>query len=161
MKNLLRLLAIAACLLLPPALDADDSATSGELFDALARMDAKLFEAAFVKCDAAAFRALFTEDAEFYHDLAGPMYGEDVRTLNGCPADNGVRRILVPGSVKVYPMKGFGAIQSGEHWFVEKGAATSTLAKFIHLWRFKDGEWRLARVLSFDHASHPKADGPQ
>ncbi|MEX0899891.1 MAG: hypothetical protein WD081_04280 [Gammaproteobacteria bacterium] len=58
-------------------------------------MDRIVFQNAFVECDAEAFRSLFTEDAEFYHDKAGPTYGEEARTLNGCPKNDGVRRILV------------------------------------------------------------------
>ncbi|HEX7046234.1 MAG TPA: nuclear transport factor 2 family protein [Gammaproteobacteria bacterium] len=144
-------------------LAADDTASekSGALYEQLVRMDQRLFEAAFVECDADAFRALFTDDAEFYHDLAGPTFGEDVWTLKNCPADNGVRRVLVPESLEVYPIMGYGAIQMGKHWFVEEGAATSTLAKFVHLWRKEKGEWRLARVLSFDHQSKPESEGPQ
>lgn len=134
---------------------------AGSLYDELARMDRKLFEAAFVTCDPVVFRSLFTADAEFYHDLAGPTFGDDVRTLKNCPRDNGVRRVLVPESLEVYPMEGYGAIQMGEHWFVEEGAQTSTLAKFVHLWRKENGEWRVARVLSFDHRSLPKSEGPQ
>ena len=48
-------------------------------------------------------------------------------------------------------MKDYGAIQKGENRFVEEGTETSTLAKLVHLWRQQDGEWRIARVLSFDH----------
>jgi hypothetical protein len=140
---------------------AEEGPRTGELYETLARMDRQLFEAAFVECDAEAFRDMFTEDAEFYHDLAGPSFGEKARTLNGCPADNGVRRVLVPGSLEVYPMKDFGAIQMGEHWFVEEGAKTSTLAKFVTLWRLQDGRWRMARVLSFDHQSKPRIEGPR
>ncbi|HEX7029596.1 MAG TPA: nuclear transport factor 2 family protein [Gammaproteobacteria bacterium] len=165
MKNLIvARLALAACLVLASGTGvADDvvNAKSDALYDELLRMDRLLFEAAFVACDANAFRSLFTEDAEFYHDLAGPTFGEEVWTLNNCPRDNGVRRVLVPESVEVYPMEGYGAIQMGEHWFVEEGAQTSTLAKFVHLWRKEDGEWRLARVLSFDHQSKPKSEGPR
>ena len=144
-----------------PNVQASDDPRSGELYEALARMDRQLFKAAFVDCDAEAFRDMFTEDAEFYHDLAGPSFGEKARTLNGCPADNGVRRVLVPGSLEVYPMKDFGAIQMGEHWFVEEGAKTSTLAKFVTLWRLQDGHWKMARVLSFDHQSRPRSEAPR
>lgn len=151
-------LAFLAFLALPAA--AGD-AKSGLLYDELAKRDQALFQNAFVTCNADKFREFFTEDAEFYHDLAGPTFGKDVWTLKGCPANDGVQRILVPESLEVYPMEGYGAIQVGEHWFVEEGAATSTLAKFVHLWRFKDGEWRIARVLSFDHQSKPKSEGPQ
>lgn len=154
------LVALLALPGLTPAGDSPDT-TSSELHAQLAQLDKELFENAFVVCDAAKFRRFFTEDAEFYHDKAGPTFGKDVWTLKGCPGNDGVQRILVPESLEVYPMNNYGAIQTGEHWFVEEGATTSTLAKFVHLWRFEDGEWRIARVLSFDHQSKPKSEGPQ
>ncbi len=150
--------ALTALSLANPAFAESDLYTSGPLFDELAEMDRIVFHSAFVECDAEKFRSLFTEDAEFYHDKAGPTYGEQARTLNGCPKNDGVRRLLVEGSLRVYPMAGYGAIQTGEHWFVEEGASTSTLAKFVTLWRRVDGEWKMARVLSFDHVSHPVTD---
>lgn len=137
---------------------ADDS-ISGPLFIELARMDSILFDVAFVSCDTARFRSLFAEDAEFYHDKVAPAYGEDVRTLRGCPGDNGVRRVLVQGSLRVYPIAEFGAIQMGEHRFLEDDAETQTIAKFVHLWSNRSGEWQIARVLSFDHVSE-KARSP-
>jgi hypothetical protein len=130
---------------------AQDAARSGSLFDELARMDEELFDAAFVTCSAGRFRALFTEDAEFYHDRTGVSVGEAVRTLKSCPRDDGVTRTLVPGSLEVYPMQGYGAIQIGRHVFARKGEPGSEEAKFVHLWKQENGVWRLARVLSFDH----------
>lgn len=137
---------------------AQDTVRSGPLFDELARMDEELFEAAFVTCDANKFRALFTDDAEFYHDRTGAAVGEAVRTMKSCPRDNGVTRTLVPGSLEVYPMQGYGAIQIGRHVFARKGESGSEFAKFVHLWKRENGVWRLARVLSFDHrpASQPQ-----
>lgn len=136
-------------------------ADSGMLYDELAERDAALFDAAFVACDESTFQGLFTKDAEFYHDQSGATFGEQVRALNGCPADNGIRRIRVPASLRVYPINNYGAIQTGEHWFVEEGASTSTRAQFIHVWKRDGDSWRLARVLSFDHQSRPRAEGPQ
>ncbi len=130
---------------------AQDAARGGPLFDELARMDKELFDAAFVTCSADRFRALFTEDAEFYHDRTGASVGEAVRTLKSCPRDNGVTRTLVPGSLEVYPMQSYGAIQIGRHVFARKGEPGSEDAKFVHLWKQENGVWRLARVLSFDH----------
>ncbi|HET7773776.1 MAG TPA: nuclear transport factor 2 family protein [Burkholderiaceae bacterium] len=130
---------------------AQDATRSGPLFDDLARMDAALFDAAFVSCDAAAFRALFTDDAEFYHDRTGLSAGEAARTLKACPRDQGVTRTLVPGSLEVYPMKGYGAIQMGRHTFARRGEPGAEVAQFVHLWKLENGAWRLARVLSFDH----------
>jgi hypothetical protein len=130
---------------------AQDTVRSGQLFDELGRMDAELFEAAFVTCNADKFRAIFTDDAEFYHDRTGLAVGDAARTLKSCPRDNGVTRSLVPGSLEVYPMKGYGAVQIGRHVFARKGEPGSEVAKFVHLWKQEKGVWRLARVLSFDH----------
>ena len=143
----------------------DDAATSGPLFETLARMDSLAFDASFVSCDAAAANAIFDDDVEFYHDQTGAQYGEQVRENTrrltaSCPADHGVTRTLVEGSLAVYPIWDYGAVQTGTHRFDERGAPTHTVARFIHLWRrADDGRWRLARVLSFDHRSEP-TDGP-
>jgi len=114
-------------------------------------MDSELFEAAFVTCNAQTFRAIFTDDAEFYHDRTGASYGEAVRTLKSCPRDSGVTRTLVPGSLEVYPMHDYGAIQIGRHTFARRGEPGSEEAQFVHLWKRDGSNWRLARVLSFDH----------
>jgi hypothetical protein len=47
------------------------------------------------------------------------------------------------------------------HGFIEAGATSSTVAKFGHLWQGVDGAWRLARMLSFDHQSRSREEGPQ
>jgi hypothetical protein len=134
-----------------PVCLAQDSARSGPLYEELARMDRELFEAAFVSCDADKFRALFTDDAEFYHDRTGLSVGEAARTMKSCPRSNGVTRTLVPGSLEVYPMQGYGAIQIGKHVFAKAGEPGSETAQFVHLWKREGNGWRLARVLSFDH----------
>lgn len=146
--------------------DSADGLRSGALFDALAQMDSRLFDASFVTCDAAKANAIFTDDVEFYHDQAGFSAGEQVRENTrrltaSCPRDRGITRSIVPGSLRVYPIEGYGAVQVGFHRFDERGAATSTRAKFVSLWRFQDGRWRLARVLSLDHrAVSPQAPAP-
>lgn len=136
--------------------DSVDGLRSGALFEELARMDSILFDASFASCDAAKANAIFTDDVEFYHDEAGFAAGEQVRENTrrltaSCPGARGITRTVVPGSLRVYPIEGYGAVQVGVHRFDERGAATSTLAQFIHLWRLRDGQWRLARVLSLDH----------
>lgn len=149
---------VAAALLaaLAPVCFAQDSVHSGPLYDELARMDSALFEAAFVTCDADKFGAIFTEDAEFYHDRTGASYGDDVRTLKSCPRDDGVTRTVVPGSLEVYPMQGYGAIQIGQHTFAKAGEPGSEVAQFVHLWKREGDSWKLARVLSFDHRPSPQ-----
>jgi hypothetical protein len=122
-------------------------------------MDRELFDAAFVTCDQAKFSSLFTDDAEFYHDRTGASYGETVKQLRSCPRDDGVKRTLVAGSLEVYPIKDFGAIQMGRHTFTREGEPGVETAKFVHLWRYSDGAWRLARVMSFDHRPMTDQDG--
>lgn len=152
-----RMRAVVALLaLFAPACFAQDSVRSGPLYDELARMDSALFEAAFITCDADTFREIFTEDAEFYHDRTGASYGNDVRTLKSCPRDHGVTRTLVPGSIEVYPMQGYGAIQIGQHTFARAGEPGSEVAQFVHLWKREGDSWKLARVLSFDHRPSPQ-----
>jgi len=135
---------------------------AGTLFDELARMDSALFEASFVLCDAAKANAIFAEDVEFYHDKDGLTSGEQVRENTrrltaSCPRDHGVTRTVVPGSLSVYPIQGYGAAQVGVHRFDERGAATSTLARFVHVWRLQDETWRLTRILSLDHQAVPSS----
>jgi hypothetical protein len=134
----------------------------GALFDALAKMDEALFDASFVACDAVKANAIFTDDVEFYHDQTGFSAGEQVRENTrrltaSCPRERGITRTIVPGSLRVYPVENYGAVQMGRHRFDERGAATSTEAEFVSLWRFADGRWRLARVLSLDHRAVPAA----
>ena len=155
MRTTIALLAVTFAATQAPACLAQDSSRSGQLYDELARMDSMLFEAAFVTCDAGKFKAIFTPDAEFYHDRTGASFGDAVRTLKSCPRDNGVKRTLVPGSLQVYPMQGYGAIQTGRHTFTKAGEPGAEVAQFVHLWKREGSTWKLARVLSYDHKPQP------
>jgi ketosteroid isomerase-like protein len=138
-----------------------DPTTSGPLYDELARLDSILFDAAFYSCDAAKVNSMFTDDVEFYHDVGGAAVGDQVRAqfaslAASCPRTQGVTRVLVPGSLRVYPMNGYGAVQTGTHRFVQ--ANETGIAMFVHLWkRGEDGTWKIARVISFDHHADPSA----
>ena len=133
-----------------------DSSSGGPLHIELARMDSLMFDATFVRCDLAAVNAMFTDDVEFYHDQTGLQRGDEVRANNArltanCPGKRGITRRLVPGSLRVYPLSTIGAVQTGVHRFVERGARTATEARFVHVWRRTAAGWQVARVLSFDH----------
>lgn len=159
--TLLLIVSMPTLLSAQPAAYDDGGLTSGPLFDTLARMDSIMFGASFVSCDAATANAIFTDDVEFYHDQTGFAVGEQVRENTkrltaSCPRERGITRTLVPGSLRVYPIQGYGAVQMGVHRFDERGAASSTLTRFVHLWRNDNGNWRLARVLSLDHRPAPQ-----
>ena len=156
-------LAVAVPLRAQTSPESDPSA-SGPLYDELARMDSILFDAAFVSCDLEKTNSLFTDDIEFYHDKTGLERGQQVREsfrrlTASCPRGRGIRRELVPGTLRVYPIKDFGAVQMGVHRFVERGAPTYTVARFVTLWQKKDGRWIIPRVLSFDHLPTPAESG--
>jgi hypothetical protein len=66
---------------------------------------------------------------------------------------------LVPGSLHVYYMKGYGALEVGVHRFHHPGHEDTEgvgEGKFIHLWQYKDGAWKITRVMSYDHHSAGK-----
>ena|SRR5215204_3160542 len=41
-------------------------------------------------------------------------------------------------------------------FYHDKGGAPTGVAKFIHLWQYKDGAWKITRGISYDHAPAPK-----
>ena len=62
----------------------------------------------------------------------------------------------VPGSLKVFPVKDFGAIAQGTHRFCPMGStACAGEADFVMVWRERDGQWQVTRVLSYAHRPAP------
>lgn len=136
-----------------PSTATSEAHREGPLYDELARMDSVLFDALFVTCDADRANVLMTDDVEFYDDRNGVTVGHEVREgsrriASNCPADNGVQRILLPDSLKVHPINGFGAMQTGVHHFVERGSSKNLIGRFYHIWKRVDNEWKLARIIS-------------
>src|SRR5688500_2369617 len=89
---------------------------SGDLFNEIAYMDSVLFNALNSR-DMETFKPLFTTDLEFYHDKGGLTdYNYTIQSLKNVTAqNNGLRRELIKGSLEVYPIKDYGAIQIGAH----------------------------------------------
>ena len=62
------------------------------------------------------------------------------------------RRERVPGTLKVFPIKDFGAIAQGTHRFCPMGSTDCAgEADFVMVWRERDGQWQVTRVLSYAH----------
>jgi len=127
-----------------------------------------MFWSAYNQCDVEKMSQFFWPDIEFYHDKGGPTLGLSALTAslknNLCgKLDFRLRREAVAGTVHVYPLQKdgviYGAVLSGEHYFYinEKGKAEyrDGLAKFFHVWLLKDGTWKMARVVSYDHHAAP------
>jgi hypothetical protein len=139
-----------------PSLESIQS--QAELDKAIASLDAALFDS-YNRCDLAKFGSFIADDVEFYHDQGGVTLGRAALTdsvkKNICGK---VTRELVPGTMQVYPMKGYGAVEMGVHRFHHPGHEDTEgvgEGKFIHLWQYKDGAWKITRVISYDH--HPAA----
>ncbi|WP_250449016.1 nuclear transport factor 2 family protein [Lysobacter enzymogenes] len=126
------------------------------LDELVAGLDAQLFDS-FNRCtDPAQLErhgALFDEKIEFYHDLGGVTWTREAMVdsvrRNVCGK---FRRELVAGSLRAYPIPGFGVMEIGEHRFCKPdGGACHGHGEFVMVWR-RDGErWRVTRALSYAH----------
>ena len=98
---------------------------------------------------------LFAPDLEFYHDAGGLQRYADVEKGFGglFEQNNGITRTLLPGTLRVFPIEGYGALQLGSHRFCheENGRADCGTFEFVQLWRRDAGAWRIARVVSYGH----------
>lgn len=160
MKQFATLLILSVIAISQPAkAQSQQDPAAKALYDTLFRLDSALFSIAYT-CQPDKVAAFFTEDLEFYHDKGGVT--RSLKTFlenlerNFCGNDKPkLRRELVPGSLQVYPMDNYGAIQMGEHrFYISQNGQPEKLtgiAKFTHLWQFRDGKWRITRVLSYDH----------
>ncbi len=132
--------------------DTQGAAHDSDLFKTIASLDRAVFDA-YNTCDLEKFGSFFADDVEFYHDKGGLTPGrqrlvESVKN-NICGK---VRRELVPATLEVYPMDGYGALQTGSHLFCELASKRCEgIARYIHLWQHKDGAWKITRVMSYDH----------
>ncbi len=124
-----------------------------ELTATIEKLDAELFNA-YNTCDLETFGSFFPEHLEFYHDQTGggPMTRAQLVAAIKQNICGKVHRELVKGTIEVYPMKGYGAVELGTHRFSHPGIDDDEGdAKFIQLWKYEDGRWLLTRVISYDH----------
>jgi hypothetical protein len=131
-----------------------DSVVSKNLYKEIAHMDSALFNA-FNNRNIDQFKNLFAEDLEFYHDKGGlTNYQHTVDFLKTTDSlNNHLKRELVKGTLEVYPIPGYGAMEIGEHTFchLENGKQDCGTFKFVHIWKKTNGEWKITRVVSYGH----------
>jgi ketosteroid isomerase-like protein len=137
-----------------PAQTVKEAPSSKALYQTVAALDASLFDA-YNGCDLKKLGTLVTDDLEFYHDRTGlavgrPAFIESI-TKYICGK---VTRELVPGTLEVYPIGEYGAVEIGTHRFHHPGKDASEPlgeARFVMIWANKAGTWKLSRVISYDH----------
>jgi hypothetical protein len=122
-----------------------------QLHDAITTMDSTFFDA-YNKCDMNMQAQIYADTLEFYHDKGGLMTSkQDI--LEGTKKNicGKVTRELVAGSIEVYPIKDFGAVEIGLHKFhnnQEPANTPSTISKFIIMWQFANNKWQITKVIS-------------
>ncbi len=131
----------------------NDIKSQADLDQAGAALDTALFDA-YNRCDLQKLSSFFAADLEFYHDRGGVTLGKEKLTEsvknNICGGD--VRRELVPGTLRVYQMDGYGMLEIGVHRFYHPKSNTPPgEGQFITLWKYEDGAWKATRAISFDH----------
>lgn len=115
------------------------------------KMDSLLFDVAFNQCDAAQFKKIIADDVEFYDDRFGLNVSKEneIKSLNAkCNRPEKLTRKL--NSCTIDKLGDFGAVQVGEHTFYVDGKPEGT-GKFIHIWERKDKDWKLKRIVSYEH----------
>lgn len=131
---------------------------------AIQARDAEFFALFFTGCDPAKATGMLEPDFEMYHDREGVVATSAGQLVEGyagaCEARKKPdawrsRRELVPGTLKVEPIPGYGAFEEGDHVFYERqGDGPEKLvgrAHFVQVWRLSPDGWRLARVFSYSH----------
>ena len=158
--TLLFLLASAVC---SPGCSGVKNSTTGQgynytpddqaLYDTIVKLDSAFFGAyntCAVNLDKHA--AFYADSIEFYHDKGGVLTSKqdviDGIRKNVCGK---VTRELVKGSIEVYPIHDYGAVEMGVHTFhnnTEKPGTPSHAGKFVLIWQHKNDEWKVTRVIS-------------
>ena len=141
-----------------PAIAADaeaDGQAAQALHAEIAALDTRVFDA-FNHCAEPGrldeHASYFSPDVEFYHDTGGVTRTRDEMIANTRKYVCGhFTRELVPGTLKVYPVKQFGAISQGVHRFCQLDGKCKGEADFVIVWQHQDGQWRITRVLSYGH----------
>ncbi len=138
------------------------AAQTPQMTAAIKQADADLFSAVFDRCDSDAVAAMLTGDFRFVHDKDGESsrakflanlkgHCDRVKTAEDFPA----RRELVDGSLEVWPINNYGALEIGVHRFYArlpgKPETLTETGNFMILWKQVDGKWLMAESISYGH----------
>lgn len=123
--------------------------SSPELYNTVKELDSIYFDT-YNTCKLEKMDSLTSEDLEFYHDKTGLSTSkkEVMQSIKNNICGK-VTRTLTKGSIEIYSIPGYGAVEIGYHSFQNTNEpGKSHPSKFIILWRFKDQRWQLTRVIS-------------
>ena len=121
-----------------------------DLHNQIVKMDS-IFFTAYNTCDMKTQAAILSDDIEFFHDNSGLSTSKkdiiDSTEKNICGK---VTRTLIKGSVEVYPINNYGAVQVAYHKFFNNREpdAKSIPSKFIIIWKKEHNKWLITKVIS-------------
>lgn len=124
-----------------------------ELYKTIVKQDSLFFDA-YNHCDTKfeTYANFYSEDIEFYHDQGG-LSNSKTDILEGTKKNicGKVTRTLVPGSIEVYPIKDYGAIEIGLHSFCNNTNPPDEpkkISRFTIFWKKVNNQWKIAKVIS-------------
>lgn len=125
-----------------------------DLFTTIAEQDSLLF-AAFNSRNSEKLKSFFSDDIEVFQDNIGVRdYNETIDAFQLLfQKEYVLTRTLVKNSMEVYPIKDFGAIQTGKHTFchTENGKLECATFKFVQIWEKKNNKWQIIKIITYGH----------
>ena len=124
-----------------------------QLHDTIVKLDSIFFEA-YNTCNLnlEKYASFFSDSIEFYHDKGGLMTSKkEIVASTQKYVCGKVTRELVKGSIEVYPINNYGAVEMGLHKFhnnQEKENTPSRVGKFVIIWQHTKDAWQITRVIS-------------
>jgi len=121
-----------------------------KLYKTIAAMDSIYFEA-YNNCNMEKQQEMYAENIEFFHDKSGLSTSKnDILEAIKNNICGKVTRTLVPGTIEVYPINNYGAVEIGYHKFFnnQEPDAPSIPSKFIILWKSEMEKWKITKVIS-------------
>ena len=121
-----------------------------EIYDIIVAKDQEYFDA-YNTCDMKKQESLYSENLEFFHDKGGLSTSkQDILASIEKNICGKVTRTLIEGSIEVYPIKNYGAVEIGYHKFYnnQEPHAESKPAKFIIVWKNEEDKWLITKVIS-------------
>jgi len=149
-----------------PSMSLADSPTSApdSLYQKILALDTAMFDS-FNSCTDPAqlekHTSFFVKDLEFYHDNGGASWTRDdyMKSVHDNVCGKFHRELDV-ASFRVWPIKDYGAISQGTHRFCHTPTTCEGVGQFTMVWRERDGQWQVTRMMSYDHREdHVPANG--
>ncbi len=121
-----------------------------KLYHQIDSMD-KVFFDAYNTCNIEKQEAIYSDSIEFFHDKNG-LINSKSELIKGTRNNicGKVTRYIIPGSIEVYSINNYGAVEIGFHRFYnnQEPDAESKPSKFIIIWKKEEANWRITKVIS-------------